>query len=247
MPNDLPTHKLQAANDIAGSVSEPVQLPLDLAFRPALDREDFLISPCNAAAMAFIESWPHWPHYAAIICGPESCGKSHLGNVWRRQSGARLVHASGVTQPTVNQLTGPPGLVIEDVDHGPLDEQALFHLLNLARSDGFHVLMTARSAPGRWQMRLPDLSSRIMSAPVITIGAPDDRLLEAVLLKQFADRQLMIPPSVLSYISTRMERSMAAIGPLVAALDRAALASKRKITRPLAARVLADALKAKEA
>ena len=235
MPKD---QTVQNASRKPETARETGQLPLDLAFRPALDREDFLISSCNSAAMSFIESWPEWPHYAALICGPEGSGKSHLANVWLRRSGAKIATSDEVNMASVDRLAGPPDLLIEDIDRSRVDEQALFHLLNLARTDKFHVLLTARTPPGEWQMRLPDLASRVLSAPMMTIGAPDDALLSAVLLKQFADRQLWVEPHVLSYISTRMERSMGQLRHLVEALDRAALASKRKVTRQLAADVL---------
>ncbi len=218
------------------------QLPLDLAFRPALGREDFLISACNAAAMQFVDAWPRWPHHAALICGSEGCGKSHLVNVWRHRSGARVAAGHEVTMARVEQMAGPPGIAIEDIDRHERDEQALFHLLNLARTDGFHVLLTARTPPAQWQMRLPDLASRIHAAPLVTITEPDDALLSAVLLKQFADRQLWLEPHVLSFISARMERSMAHVRRLVEALDKASLAGKRKITRQLAATILDETM-----
>jgi chromosomal replication initiation ATPase DnaA len=62
-----------------------------------------------------------------------------------------------------------------------------------------------------------------------------------VLVKLFADRQLGIEPGVIGYLLKRMERSMAAAQGLVEALDRAALAERRPVTRALAARLFADA------
>jgi len=65
-------------------------------------------------------------------------------------------------------------------------------------------------------------------------------LLKAVLVKLFADRQLNVEPSVIDYLSLRMERSMAAASQIVAAADRLALSKHRKVTRPLVAEVLAS-------
>jgi chromosomal replication initiation ATPase DnaA len=70
------------------------------------------------------------------------------------------------------------------------------------------------------------------------IGAPDDALLKTVMLKQFADRQLAIDPKVLDFLALRIERSLAAAAEAVAAIDRAALGSGRKISRQLVAEVL---------
>ena len=62
---------------------------------------------------------------------------------------------------------------------------------------------------------------------------PDEVLLKAVLVKLFADRQLNVEPPVIDYLSLRMERSMGRRPIIVAAVDRLALATHRKVTRPL--------------
>ena len=225
------------------TASEPqpaygAQLPLNLGFRPALDRDDFLVTGCNEAAISYIDCWPNWSHYAVLITGPEGSGKSHLANVWRQQSAARMLAPGRILATDLHNAPDLTGVVIEDVDRTEIDEQALFHLFNLARSNGFHLLLTARTPPGCWQMQLPDLISRIQATPSLTIGTPDDALLEAVLVKQFTDRQLWVEPHIVKYLCSRMERSMADIGHLVDAIDKAALAAKRKVTRQLVADVL---------
>ena len=60
----------------------------------------------------------------------------------------------------------------------------------------------------------------------------------AVLAKQFDDRQLRVPDDVVAYLVQRMERSFAAIGAVVEALDSLSLAERRNITVPLARRAL---------
>jgi chromosomal replication initiation ATPase DnaA len=75
----------------------------------------------------------------------------------------------------------------------------------------------------------------------VTIEPPDETLLKAVLVKHFTDRQLIVEPGVIAYIALRMERSMEAAAAIVAAIDRTAMAGHRKVTRVLAAEVLAQA------
>lgn len=214
------------------------QLVLDLPHRPALEADDFLVSTCNAAAVRLIDAWPDWPGEVQVICGPAGCGKSHLANVWRLKSGAARLAPERLAGPAV--LPAVEAFVIEDLDRVSTDEHAVFHLLNSLREEGVSALLTARTPPAGWRVRLPDLVSRLRSIPVVTIGPPDDDLLQAVLLKQFADRQLNPEPHVIAFLATRMERSMDAVRHLVAALDRAALAAGRKITRPMAADVLQE-------
>ena len=101
------------------------------------------------------------------------------------------------------------------------------------------MLLTSRAAPGDLEFAVPDLRSRLRALPVVEVHAPDEALLKAVLVKLFADRQLNVEPAVIEFVSVRMERSMAAAARVVAAVDRLALATHRKVTRPLAAEALA--------
>jgi len=86
---------------------------------------------------------------------------------------------------------------------------------------------------------LPDLVSRLRALPVVTVSAPDDALLRAVMVKLFADRQLSVDESLIAYLATRIERSFAAAREAVAQLDREALRQKRGVTRALAAEMFA--------
>ena len=124
-----------------------------------------------------------------------------------------------------------------------LDERALFHLLNLVREeDGFCCSPRARRPPS-WGVALPDLASRLRAMPVVTLSAPDDALLRAVLVKLFADRQLAVDETLVGYLATRIERSFAAAREAVAQLDREALRQKRPVTRALAAELLGSRAK----
>jgi chromosomal replication initiation ATPase DnaA len=129
-------------------------------------------------------------------------------------------------------------LVLEDLTQGRVDEPALFHLLNLAREEDAYILITARKRLDLEGYALADLASRLRAVPVVTLAAPGDALMAAVLMKLFADRQLLVDEDTLVYLSGRIERSLAAARAVVARLDRAALSRARRITRALAADVL---------
>jgi chromosomal replication initiation ATPase DnaA len=217
----------------------PRQFVLDLAHRPALGAEDFLVSGSNASAVDFIDRWPEWPLPAAILVGPPRSGKTHLAHVWRRRSGASAVAAEALGEAAIGALKGGGSLVVEDIHAGIADERTLFHALNLSRESRLFLLLTSRRPPGEIDAALPDLRSRLRALPVLAIAEPDDSLFRAVLVKLFADRQLAVEPHIIDHIALRMERSMAAAAGLVAEIDRRALASHRKVTRALAAEALA--------
>src|SRR5262249_24202347 len=159
-------------------------------------------------------------------------------NVWRLKSGAAPLVASALREADV-QRAASADLVLEDLHTGIADERILFHLLNLVREHKRSMLLTSRLPPGELQVRLPDLRSRLRAPPPVTIDPPDPALLRAVLVKHFADRQLAVEPHVVTHIALHIEQSMEAAAAIVAEIDRAAMAARRKVTRALASEVLA--------
>ena len=214
------------------------QLSLDLPHRAALGAEDFLVSDCNRGAVRLIDSWPEWKENAKLIVGPAASGKTHLARVWQARSGAMALSPGSLDIRRLDALKKCSALIVEDIDRAGYGEKALFHLLNLAREKRLFVLFSSREAPNRFDFALPDLRSRLNALPAVRIGAPDDALLKTVMLKHFADRQLSVDPKVLDFLALRIERSLAAAADAVAAIDRAALGSGRKISRQLAAEAL---------
>lgn len=222
------------------------QLILDLPHRAALGAEDFLVSECNRGAVRLIDSWPDWQDRVQLLIGPGASGKTHLVRVWQATSGALALAAESLDMASLEAVGEGTALSVEDIDRLPYDEKALFHLLNVAREKRLFLLLTSRETPSRFDCTLPDLRSRLNALPAIRIGAPDDVLLKTVMLKQFADRQLSVDPKVLDFLALHVDRSLAAASHAVEAVDRAALASGRKITRQLVAKALAAALSSDE-
>jgi chromosomal replication initiation ATPase DnaA len=221
-------------------MTAPRQLPLDLAFRPALAAEDFLVGPANEAALGIVDRWPEWPHWAVVVHGPARSGKTHLANVWRYRSKAAVIAADAIDAASRDALAGAGALVVENLETGVGDEQMLFHLLNLAREHRHSILFTSRRAPGELDIAMPDLRSRLRALPLVSIAPPDDTLLKAVLVKLFTDRQLEVEPHLVNHIALHMDRSFAAAHAIVEAIDRRALAARRRVTRALAAEVMAE-------
>ena len=219
----------------------PTQLALALGHAESLSRDDFLAGPPNAAALALIERWPDWPSRTVLLCGPEGSGKSHLAAIWAQQTGARMLSLRALEGSVVPGALATGALVVENLAEGRFDEPALFHLLNLAREERAYVLITARIAPAAWRVELPDLTSRLRALPVVTLAAPDDALLRAVIVKLFADRQLAVDESLVSFLANRIERSFAAARAAVALLDREALRLHRPVTRALAVELFREA------
>lgn len=218
-------------------VTKPRQLPLDLLHPVGRTRDELIITPSNALAVSLVDRWPDWVAPVMVLAGPPGSGKSHLASIWAEKAEATSLSANAISA-FLDKGTAPCNLLIDGAGEEPLDETALFHLINSVRQSGHFLLITSRRWPSQWPVKLADLSSRLKSAPVTEISEPDDALLAGVITKLFADRQITIDPSIVSYLVSRIERSLATAQDVVSRIDRAALETRSRITRPLAAQVI---------
>lgn len=179
------------------------------------DQSDFIVTPANSAAVRHLDHWGSWPVRAGLLVGPRKSGKSLLARIFAARSG---------------------GNFIDDAESKP--EADLFHAWNLAQETRVPLLIVAEQAPPAWAIKLPDLRSRLTATPTVSIEAPDQPLIEALLAKFLAKRGLALPPEVSAYVSSRVERSYLAVMRTAEALDAASLSAKRGLTVPLAKDVL---------
>lgn len=213
------------------------QLILELWPGAAMGPGDFFVSDSNRAAHEAVTENRAWPQGRLVLVGAQGAGKTHLAHIWAARTGAEVIAAHDLHQGPLPAAGA--ALVLEDADLLPESaEEPLFHILNhLAATDG-RVLLTASEPPSRWQIRLPDLASRLQAMQMVRINAPDDALLAALLAKLFADRGLAPEPGLIPWLVLRMERSAAAALDLASLLDRAALSEGRTLTRAFAREVL---------
>jgi hypothetical protein len=179
--------------------------------------ENFIVTDANRDAVTRLERPASWPVHAAILTGPRKSGRSLLGRIFAAKTGATL---------------------IDDAEQHR--ESDLFHRWNSAQEARRPLLIVALVPPPQWKVRLPDLSSRLTATPAFTINEPDDILARMLLQKLLGQRGLSVSSEVVTYITTRIERSYLALIRVVDALDTAALARRRAVTINLAREVLTD-------
>lgn len=196
-----------------------------------------MVGDGNELAYAHVLAYPEWPGPLTLVTGPAKAGKSHLARVWAARAGAAVAEAAEVE--ALSRIGGQVPLVLEDVDRGDYEEDALFHLLNQAMRDQRPVLMTARETVANWPFQTDDLKSRARLAAHFTVSASDDIQLSQMFVKLFGDRQVAVDPKVIAYLVARMERSPEEAVVLAGMLDETALARGTAITRGLAAEALA--------
>ena len=216
------------------SLVAPRQLLLALDHAVSFAREDFLRGPSNVTALNLIERWPDWPDRIVALVGPQGSGKSHLAAIWAEATGARVLSAKLLPQTELSSALATGALVLEDLEFAGLDERALFHFLNFAREQSAYVLITSRSPLTTFPVHIRDLASRMRAVPSVSLAAPDDTLLRALIIKLAIDRQITVDESLVSYLANRIERSFVAAHQAVRRLDEEAMRQHRPVTRALA-------------
>lgn len=189
-----------------------IALPLDELRGGA--SSSLIVSPANATAFAGLGGGTVWPGRCAILLGPPRSGKSLM---------ARYFLAQG-------------GTVIDDADAS--DDEALFNAWNRAQENDARLLLVSRWRPADWDIRLPDLRSRLGAALLLEISAPDDEMIEQLLQKQMTDRGVAISIDALRYVKRRVERSYAAIETFARNANALAMAENAPVNLGLVKRLL---------
>lgn len=208
---------------------------------PSLREDDFLVADDNHEAFAWLQRWPQWPSSVLVVHGPPGCGKTHLLHVFlARTAGLPLTLSDLESGRIVERLDAAPAWALDDAERHlePRHQEALLHAYNRICETKRHLLLTAREPPSRWPVALADLGSRLKATPAAGVRSPGDRLMRAVLVKLFADRQLQVDDGVLTYVLSHMERTFDAARSIVVRIDETALHGHRRITIALVREVL---------
>ncbi|UYY58994.1 chromosomal replication initiator DnaA [Sphingomonas sp. S2-65] len=162
-----------------------LRLPLGL---PEASETDFLVSDSNVRAVQQLERWATWPVMAALLVGPRKSGRSLLARIFAAKSGGRI---------------------FDDADRAT--EADVFHAWNLAQQERRPLLIVSEAGLPAWQVKLPDLRSRLAASPLLEIGPPDDVLIPQLIERAFERHLLHAKPEVIAWLSRRIERSHIAI------------------------------------
>lgn len=207
------------------------QLILNLRSLPSMGRNDYFVSEVNKEAVSWLDSWPNWTTFGFIVCGPLGSGKSHLAQVLKTLSHGDIIEAKDISNKNIDQLSEKKCLIIENLE-SLTSETLLFHIYNMLLENKNNLMLTSKFNVSQINFELPDLKSRLLSMPQVSIGLPDDRLLKNLLIKQFLDKGILVEMDVIDYLIKRIDRSFEAISKLVAKIDFKSLEKAKKITIP---------------
>lgn len=231
------------------------QRPLPLRVRARRDLGSFL-APAGApalrrardAVLRRVEAGKALPLY---LHGPAQCGKSHLllgacEAVSARGAGAHYLPLGNLTDAPAGLFEGLEEaalLALDDLECVAGDagrELALFDLYDRARSAGTALLFAARVPPRDLGLVRPELASRLAWGEVCPMTTLPEPARAEVLAQRARQLGLELPDAVMQYLLTHSPRALGDLLGALDRLDRAALATQRRITVPLVRVVLGD-------
>ncbi len=225
------------------------QLVLPFTYHPRFISKDFINAKSNLAARTWLGIYqspykkPDWPDKRLFIWGDAGTGKTHLLQIWAEKEDALYIPASVLRQTSslywieTFQNQKVKAIVIDDADL-VTNYLTLFHLLNITKEQMILTVLSGRSPPTRWELNLPDLSSRLRSITAIKIQQPEEELLKILFLRLLADRQLIIPTFIIDLVLMKIPRTAFAVRQIVECLDKITLVEKGNITKNLIMKIL---------
>jgi DnaA family protein len=227
------------------------QIPLALKFPPDQQLDAFVGQPQLRAALAAIAAGAanseagDWLYLA----GPQGSGKTHLllaacaqaRSLGRSAGYLPLAELAGHLQDML-QGQDPASLTcldgLEAIAGIGEDEVALFHFHNAVRQAGGRLLYAASAMPANLHLGLPDLVSRLEQCTRLALEPPGEAARRDILRARAARRGLELDDAVLDFVFRRVGRDLGTLTALLDKLDRASLASQRRITVPFARSVI---------
>jgi len=231
---------------------------LPLGFDTHEEAHTFIEDACNHEALSWVRR-SVWSSQGLVILGPKGSGKTHLGLLWKKLSGAHLVrvqhffnpqHADkkkgeGVwdfqqflesqNQPLAKHSHQTYDLFIDDVEEwftSYARATQLLHIVNSVRERGGRVLLTG--SPPLWgeEGGLPDLTSRLKAMTTVSLKVPSEDFFTKVLACLFRKVDMCVSDEVLTFLCYRVERSLSYAAQLVHSLSTRGLAEGKRLTLP---------------
>ena len=72
--------------------------------------------------------------------------------------------------------------------------------------------------------------SRLDAMQAAFIEEPDDILMEALIIKLFNDRQIIIKPNIVNFLMQRIERSYLGVAEIIDLIDKVSLSRKKSVS-----------------
>ena len=200
-------------------------------------KENFFVSNSNLEAFEILNNWPKWIKKFINLYGEKYSGKSHLARIFESKSTCLNISEKNFTEEILIKFKTKQSLIIEDYQNN-ISENLLYSLINIVEQENKYLLITSEKPINEFNYKLNDLVSRLNNFLYIKLGAPDDELIYALIVKNFSDRQITIDKKLIDYIIKRIDRSYESIFIFISKVDQLSLQKGKPINLEVIKKVL---------
>jgi chromosomal replication initiation ATPase DnaA len=217
-------------------MTAPRQIPIKFP-EDELNFDNLAITDSNRAVISAVRRCQHWPYHVFCLVGPALSGLTTIAKAWAAEQAGVYITGSDYELLSNDQIAGisERNIAIDRPDMIE-DMSKLLFGISASKRHNARLLLTTTRAPSLWTHQSKDLESRLKSAPIAQLPAPDEPLLRARLQRACKRAYLSLPETVEDYLVTRLGLDYSRIEETVEAL--ASLAVDRPVTIPLVREVL---------
>lgn len=183
--------------------------------------------------------------------GDSGLGKSHLlqascNLAAENQATACYLTPAEIAGQSVGMFEGLEQVdlvCLDDIETWLMDENwemALFDLINRVREKNSRLIMASAFPPDKISVKLPDLRSRLSWGPVFQLQDLTDKQKYQALSYRARQNGLELAENVADYLMQRYPRDMFGLFERLAVLDKASMATQRRLTIPLIKSVFSE-------
>ena len=218
-------------------MNEQNQLLINFNLKKDYDEQDFYVSSSNKYAFNIINEWPKWLKRTVNLYGEQYSGKSHLSKIFETKTTCLNIESINFTNEILLKFKTKQALIIENFNYN-IPEKLLYSLINIVEQENKYLLITSLKPINKFDFKLKDLNSRINNCLFVEIGAPDDELIYALIVKNFSDRQINIDKKIIEYIIKRINRSYKDIFLFIYKVDQLSLQKGKPINLSIIKKIL---------
>ena len=213
------------------------QLYLKFPFKKNYLKRDFYVSSSNYEAYKLIDNYPNWPGSKINLYGPSGCGKTYLANILDKKVSLIIIKSNLIDEKILSKIDKVDCVILDDFENKN-DEEFFYTLINYLSQNNKHLIINSTKPISEYNVKLPDLKSRLSSFIQIGIGLPNDDLLRIIISKTFSDKQIDLNERNFEYIIKNIDRSYEKIIKFINDVDNESLSSGKTINIKLIKKIL---------
>ena len=184
-----------------------------------------------------IDNYPNWPGSKINLYGPSGCGKTYLANILDKKVSLIIIKSNLIDEKILSKIDKVDCVILDDFENKN-DEEFFYTLINYLSQNNKHLIINSTKPISEYNVKLPDLKSRLSSFIQIGIGLPNDDLLRIIISKTFSDKQIDLNERNFEYIINNIDRSYEKIIKFINDVDNESLSSGKTINIKLIKKIL---------